>query len=627
ASANGVTLRIPARHYRFTKSINGGKANANDFHTLRIIGEGFYSKLVADLTEAYPAIDLTNQRDGCIEYLGFDSTTTSLHTCMFLMAETTPSFVNGFRFNFCQAVDEGASSHYLLYGLSADQMMIDNCNWITLTTAGAACVYVGPLNPYSISSKFWTIIETSADLTVFSAHNSNFLAASGPALWLQEIIGIQLTNTYFGVIGTTGHAMGMLRIGSNGAGYSTQVVCTNFRTEDHASGGTTLAQVTGAIAPTGDGMTSTLTATATTTGAIAVGMVLTGTGVKSGTVVLANVSTNVWLVSNIQTVASGTLTSQVYSSPAIYFEDYVRESILQGQASTIGAGAIGGPGQQINTTASIGCTFGLFNNAGALLGGRFHCYGSSGLGGQGYGGLFDQVNSHSYVIGGDLGGAAAAIPAYAATASEFSDFGTNEPGAGTPHKYLNYQTRVFAPGGNTPVNYRIAVQGESGVYNAFNGGTYTGGSGMVQMGGPLISAAFLRYNAASSSDLVYPAREIIIEGMFNSNWAAAGQMRVDLQQTPASGTKYTTLCTLTGIPAYGAATGYRITISCYWNGSGWFLHTKIETFGSAPVSAVNIMGITSQGFDATSSAPLLVIPFLSNAGNTPVTYATFYKVV
>ncbi|MFP3277642.1 MAG: DUF3383 domain-containing protein [Paraburkholderia sp.] len=98
----------------------------------------------------------------------------------------------------------------------------------------------------------------------------------------------------------------------------------------------TSAAFTGAISGT------TLTVSALTTGAIAIGQKITGTGVAAGTVVTGFVSgtggTGTYTVNNTQTVASGSMTG-AYVAPAVTFDSvssaFVVTSGITGAASTI----------------------------------------------------------------------------------------------------------------------------------------------------------------------------------------------------------------------------------------------------------------------------------------------------
>jgi hypothetical protein len=633
AIANAIPLYVPPRHYRFTKSINAGKPGPFNGISTRIIGHDMaQSRLVADLTEAYPAIDFTNQYGALVESLGFDTTTTSLHTCGWLLAETIGTGCNSVRFNGVKFIDEGSASFYLMFGLTADQAMFDNSNFGHLGTNAAACTYFGNQNPNGITSKFYAIAASDADHTVFSSKNSNFGASTGPALWIQSYESVLLTNAYFGTQGVGGHAKGAFRVGSgtNIAGvagtFATYVCALGMRVEENSTAATTnFAAVTASIAPTGDNMTSTMTVTATASGAIAVGQLLTGTGLTASTVVLANVSTNVWLVSNIQTVASTTITSNHYSTPAVFVEDYIYESIFQGRLDTGGAGVFGGPGSHVNSTVMSSGGGAAFNYAGALIGGRFHFSGGS-LGIPGNPGSFDQTNSRNYTLGGAIGAYTTALPAVASTAGEISDFSV-DTGAVKGMRMIAAETRVFAPIANTPRNYRVGVKGESGSVNAYS---YTGGSGLLAFQAPTIGgAAFMNWSSDSNNDLVQPTMEFILEGQFNANWAAGGQLRIALEQQLAVGDRYQTLATLTGIPAYGTVTGFRMTVSFYYAGSaqGIYAHTKIETYGSQPVSVSSINGQTASGFDFTSSVPLKFNVYQLNSGSNPISTAVYYKVV
>ena len=285
--------------------------------------------MIADLTENYPAFDLTNQNRGSINSLWITSTTTSQHSCVLLFAETQGSGVNLFVMRDVTINDFGASSKMAMFGWTADQMNIDNSSIWSASPNALCAAYFGLINHGGITSKFYTIAESDADGTLFLSHNGQFMCGTGPGLWVEGFNQVTLNGCYlnvgtiYGQI-TTGHTAGMLRLASstnvsNGGQRFLTASLTGCRFEDQASNNLPSSPrvvVTGSIAPNADGMTSTLTVTATTTGALAVGNLLTGTGVAAGTTVLANVSANVWTVTNNQTVASTALSPLLCRAPA-----------------------------------------------------------------------------------------------------------------------------------------------------------------------------------------------------------------------------------------------------------------------------------------------------------------------
>jgi hypothetical protein len=616
--ANGCKLQIPPRHFRFTKSLNAGKTSPFNGLSFRIQGDtSGQSRLIADLTEAYPAIDLTNQGHARIEHIGFDTTTTSLHTCGWLVAETTGTGCNNGRFDNCYFIDQGTSSKYCVFGLTADQWTLDNSLFVTYA-GGLAAVRFTRINPDAIASKFYAIGANDADHTVFSATNSAFIATNGPGLWLQAYNGVSLPGCYCGVIGTVGHAQGLLRLGTTGGAWVQSVFATNFRTEDQVNPTATIMSCTASIAPNADLVTSTMTVSATATGAVAVGQLLIGTGLAFSTVVLANVSANVWIVSNSQTVASETITAQQISSPAVYVEDYLPQSTFHGSFNTSGAGAFGGPGQYIdcNVQAEIGT--GAFNYAGPIIGGKYTFSGATSYGnfGAGYGGSFDQVNSRNYALGGAIGLLATALAAYGGTCAEFTDL-TSEYPPDHPTRWIAYQTRVFSPQANTPINYRIGIQGEAGTLTPT---AYTGGGGLAQVAQAVISPAFFYYNPGGGpTGLVRPMREFIIEGLLGATWAASGQIELTLSQA-VTGSPSAVLASLTGIGAYAAGAGFIATVRAYFDGYQWYANTKLQLFGPNGASTMNVtsLGTGTSSFLFASSVPLDFNVLINNTGSSPL---------
>lgn len=626
--STGATLHVDSRFYRFTKSLNWGKSNAKDGIIIKVVGDNrSRCQFVADLSEPYPAHDFTNQGRGQFSNITFTSTTTSQHTCLALLAETSSSGANLISINDCEFVDLGATSAYAIFGLTADQCMINNTNVNASGGAAVAAVRFDNTNPNAIASKYYSIVAFDADCTLLEGNYCNFMCPTGPALWVRAYGSVNMFSAYGGVVGTTGHSAGIIRIASgtsliNGTPRICSVTMIGLRTEHNVvPPQTPTVVVTGSIAPSTDNMTSVLTVTDTTTGTLAVGHVLTGTGIAAGTVVLAQLTASTWQVSNIQTVTSTTVSTYQMAPPCVYVEDAIYESIIQGHLN--GYGAFGGPGSHNNSQVAIVYTYGAFSNAGPLIGGKFHF-----SGGNNSGGSFDQVNSRQYEIGGRIGASYSSIlPAYAPSAGRFSDLSADTSIVDMP--FTRGDLRVFFPIANTPRNYRVAVQGESGLFNT---NTYTGGSGLVKVFAQVFSPACMVWLQQNNTDLVLPAHEIVLEGQFNSNWAAGGQMTIALEQALTTGAKYSTLVNLTNIPAYGAVTGWRAVLSMYrTTGSpgvqSWYVLGKIETFGSAPVSNIGNLNLAALGYDYTAAQPLVVDGLISNSGSSPLAPAVGYKLV
>ncbi len=623
AKNTGCALNLYAKSYLHTKSLDWGKPAPFDGKSLKIIGSSVqYTKIIANLTENYPANDFTNQIGGTVERVMFTSTAGSQHTALMLFAETTGTGMNQFCLSDCSVQDLGNLSKFAVFGWTADQFMFEKCNVSTFGSVALAAAYFSINNPAGITSKFHAIASSNADVTVFQAHYTAFLCGTGPGLWTQAYSNVNLFSVYTGVIGTGGHAQGMFRFGGSLLGGSARITCITAigcRTEDNGQHtAAPLASATGSIAPGTDGATSILTVPASS--GFAVGQLLAGSGVAAGTTILANLTTTTWQVSQVQTVAATTISSSYLASPAVYVEDYVNESYFQG-AFNCYAGAFGGPGSHINSEIKALLSYGAFNNAGPLIGGKFHFSGGSS-----YGGSFDQANSYQYTMGGRIGATYGAIlTAYGDSASAFEGLSIDVGSPYRQQKLLSGASRLFYGDRtvNSPTNFRIKPSGEAGNTNVT---AYTGGSGLQQFVSIAFNPAYLFDDSASANGLNAPNADTVIMGGFNSAWAAGGEMKFTVSQVVAGVTKNATLVDLTSIPAFGAASGWRCTIKLMGTNGGLYAFTVLETFGTAPVSVATNFNLGSQGFSAGAGANLTVAGLISNAGSSPVATNVMYTV-
>ena len=615
-------LQVGPRQYRFTKSLNCTKANPFTGYTLLLSGMGRSSQLVPDLSEAYPALDFTNANRGVLSSLFIQGTVSSLHTCTLYFAETTNSGMNLFTARDVIVNDYGSSSKMAVFGYSADQFNFDNCAVYGGGAANLYGTYFGLLNPGSITSKYYTSpVSTGADATLFLANNTQFMCGTGPALFVDGFDQVTGTGNYLNAFTVynqngVGHTQGMMRVRSTPPSFGqrfTTIKWLGCRFEDqganHLPGSPTVV-CTGSIAPNADGMTSTLTVTATSTGAIAVGNVLVGTGVATATTIIANVSANVWTVTNNQTVASTTISSYYISSPSVYVVDYVYESEFNGWYNTAGAGIFGGTGSHINSTVTVGNngSGSAFNGAGALVGGSYHF-----SGGANNLGLFDQTNSRGYQMGGRIGATEAAVySAIGTTVARIPDLNIDGNNAWQPRQTAD--TRVFFPTSVTPVNYGLGWRGPSGIVNT---SAYTGGSGLqTVISSQLFSLTPLYWNGVSTAELSQPFATFTMTGGFVAAWAASGEMKFQAQQT-VSGTTYTaTLIDVTGIPAYGASSAWKLTVDLYYvSGAGLLAYVWFETAGTSPLRQFNFINLTSANFNAQTGGLVTVIMAILNSGS------------
>ncbi len=633
ANCNGA-LVIGPREYRFTKSLNCGKTNAFTGFTLQLMGSCRSSRLVADLTESYPAFDFTNGNRGFIQALLIESTTTSQHTCMLMFAETTNSGMNLFTMRDVIVNDYGSSSLMAVFGYSADQFNFDNCAIYGGGAANLFGAYFGLINPGSIASKFYTsLASTGADATLFMASNTQFMCGTGPALFVDGFNQITGTGNYTNVLTVfnqpgVGHTQGMLRLRSTPPGFGQRfstVTWLGCRFEDQAANhlpGSPTVVVTGSIAPNADGQTSTLTVTGTTTGALAVGNVLSGTGIITATTVLANVSANVWTVTNSQTVASTTISSYLLSSPCVHVVDYIYESTFGGWYNTGGAGVFGGPGMHVNSTVKVGLNGNgsCFNNAGALVGGDYHF-----VGGGNNVGLFDQTNSRQYRMGGRIGSSFAAIQAaIGATVEEITDTNTIENGR--PYtNWLRSEKRVLMPYTNAPTNYRLALKGEANSLNYY--ASYTGGTGTATIGNFTTYLPGALRTDDGENFLTTPVYEMEIIGSFASGMVSGTTLTIGIQQALSGGTKFATLATLSSIPAYGAATWWRMVVRFQpTGGSGLTTWSTIEAMGSGVLSAMGQASLYAGGFDITQNVPFVINIIVNSPTSNPLGTNFFYRI-
>lgn len=616
AKANGVPLIFGDRCYRITGSIDCGKdtANVNDGKVMRWVGDGRYATMLyVDLAEAYPAFDVVNQKRGRIENMIVQSTATSLHTCMFFLAESTASGANVFTFANAEIQDLGASSKMAIFGYTADQCVFELCNVMAAGANALAGAYFGANNPGGITSKFASanrvIAAYPADQTLLGGEFSNFLCGTGPGLWVQDYTCVNIPNCYGGVIGQGGHAKGTLRFGSPAR--SVMVNAPGVRVEENSTDAATpYAVVTGSIAPTGDGMTSTLTTTAVTSGALAVGMLITGTNVLANTVIVENIDANNWKVSQVQTVASTTITSKRYSSPAVYVEDHIYNSKFEGQLSGFG-GALGGPGIYENCVVSAQVTSTCFASKPSIVGGIYYF-----IGGANSLGYLNVATSRQFRIGGRIGTAAntgLTLAQCAATVTGYANDGNNYPAV------MNAQTAALFPSAGAPAGYRFSTRGDIGglTYSAYTGGSV---GTLAQIASKTIQLGSMAWFGANNSIMTFPKQTIKIKGQFNSSWAAGGQVSVRITQTVTGDPtpKDTGALTLTGIPAYGAAVGFAIELEMVRISSTvWSLFWKISTEGSAPVSNSGRYTMSSGGFSTTDTAPATVAVSILNSGTTP----------
>jgi hypothetical protein len=508
-----------------------------------------------------------------------------------------------------------------VFGYSADQFNADNC---TIYGAGAANLYgtyFGLLNPGSITSKYYASpVSSGADATLFISTNTQFMCGTGPALFVDGFDQVTGTGNYTNVNTVynqngTGHTQGMLRIRSTPPSFGqrfTTLTWQGCRFEDqgvnHLPGSPTVV-VTGSIAPNADSMTSTLTVTGTTTGAMAVGQMISGTGVAVATTVLANVSANVWTVTNSQTVASTTISSYYISSPAIYVVDYVYESSFIGWFNTAGAGLFGGPGTHVNTVSQVGNNGAApcFNNAGTLIGGKFHF-----SGGPNNLGLFDQTASRGYALGGRVGSTEANVyAACAATLGELSDL-NSDSNLGYARR-LRSDTRVFFPTSVTPTNFALGWRGSPAPVNT---SAYTGGSGLQQVATVQFNYAGMYWDGISYSQLAYPSAVLTLHGGFPATWAAAGEMKFVAQQTVAGTTYNVTLIDVTGIAAYGASTAWKLTVDMgSLSASSQYAWVYFDVYGTTPMRVANYVSLSGANFNPQTGGLVSVLVSMLNANN------------
>jgi hypothetical protein len=633
----GGLVGVGPRYYRFTKSLNCGKAYPFSGAAIRIVGQSYnQSRLIADLTENYPAFDFTNQNRGQACNLWVETSTTSQHSCVMVFAETQGSGMNSFTARDLTVNDYGAVSKMAAFGWSADQFNADNSSFGSSGPNALCGAYFGLLNPGGIASKFYTVAENDADGTLFLGNNSAFTSGTGPGLWVQGFNQLTLTGCYFNVQGiyghaTTGHSKGMLRLCStpaSGQRFLTAAL-TGCRFEDQAANNlpsSPTVVVTGTIAPNADGQTSTLTVTGTATGALVVGNILTsaGSGFANDTTVLANVSANVWTVSNSQTVASTTFNSYLISSPCVYVEDYVYESKFEGWFNSSGAGVFGGPGQHIASRVSVGGTSlaPWFNASGALVGGAFHF-----TGGSNNIGLFDQANSRQYKMGGRIGTTwANVLSAIGSTVDELADNFSIEAGDQVT-SWMRSERRILMPYANAPTNYRMATKGECGVPGYY--ASYVAGSGLQTIGNFLTALPGALRNSNSQNFLVFPNWELEILGQFASGMVAGTSLTIAIQQILPGGAKYATLVNLGSIPAYGPAVGWKACVRLmpgYSNSlTAW---TTLETIGSAPISTLSSgVSLSSGGFDMTQNVPFSVNILVNSPSAAPLGTGFLYRVI
>jgi hypothetical protein len=623
AKSTGCGIQLFSKTYRHTQSLDWGKPAPFDGKNLKVFGSSLgQTKIVADLVESYPANDFTNQIGGTVEHITFTSTISSLHTTLMLFAETTGTGMNQFNLSDCTVQDLSNVSKYAVFGWSADQFMFEKCNVYAFGTAALAGAYFSINNPSAITSKFHAIAANNADVTVFQAHYSSFACTTGPGLWTQAYSNVNLFSSYAVVLGVGGHALGMFRFGGSMIGGSGRITCITAigcRTEDNATPtATPLASGTGSIAPGTDGATSVLTIPAGS--GIAFGQLLSGTGVMAGTTILANLTTTTWQVSQVQTVASTAITSNYVATPAVYVEDYVNESYFQGTFNC-SAGAFGGPGSHTNSEIKALISYGAFNNAGALIGGKFHFSGGSN-----YGGSFDQANSYQYTLGGRVGTTyAAVLTAYGDSAGGFESLTVDSGAPYRQQRPMSGASRLFYGDrtANSPSNFRIKPSGEAGNTNVT---AYSAGSGLQQFVSLPFNPAYLFDDSAGTSLINNPHADIVIMGAFNAAWAAAGEMKFTMSQVVAGVTKNAVLVDLSAIPAFGAANSWRCTIKLMGTNSGLYAFTVLETFGTAPVSISTNFNLGSQGFSAGAGANLTVAGLISNAGASPIPTNVMYTV-
>ena len=619
----GCAMQLFAQTYLHTSSLNWGKANPFDGKNLKVFGSALgHTRFVAAMTEAYPAHDFTNQIGGTIEHITFTSTSGSQHTVLMLFAETVGTGMNQFNMSDCLVQDLSDVSKYAIFGLTADQFMFEKCSVLAAGAGTLGAVYFSINNPAAIVSKFYAIVASNADVTVFQAYFSAFGCSNGPALWTQAYSNVNLFSVYAGIQGVGGHTKGIFRFGGSlvgGYGRETSINMLGCRSEDNGQlFASPLAVATASIAPGADSATSVMTVSATSAGAIAVGQLLSGSGVAGGTTVLAKLTATTWQVSQIQTVASTTISSGYLASPAIFIEDYIIESYFQCTLGSFG-GAFGGPGSHTNSEVKAAISYGAFSNAGTLTGGKFHfSAGNNSLGN------FDFVGSSQYTLGGRVGAGYPALYAAAGpTAGGFDDLHIDVPGYGFQRRVSATTTLIFGDATpNSAINFRIKPSGETGVANV---AAYTGGSGLQTIFAPSFNPSYLTFESAGTASLCPVNADTVLTGTFNAAWAAGGEMKVVMNQTVAGVARTATLIDLAGIPAQSASAGWKLTVKMI-GGGNWFAISTLEIFGSAPISAIQQFNLGSQGFSATAGTDFTLDVQVSNSGSNPLGAAVFFAV-
>ncbi|WP_420382030.1 hypothetical protein [Novosphingobium sp.] len=625
--ANGQPLTIGARYYRFTKSLNAGKANPFVSNHFGITGVNkALSRLVVDLSENYPAIDNTNMFGGLVSDLWIETSTTSQHSCVMLYAETVSDGMNLYTMRNTQVNDFGPISQGAVIGYCADQFYFDN-SWVNSQSPNALNgAYWGVVCPAGITSKFWAITQQFADGTLLVSNNSSFTCATGPGLFVDGMNQTTITGGYLNVqagfgFATTGHNLGVLRVRSTPPSLAagsrlSRVSVTGNRIEDQAANNlpaSPTVMVTGSIAANGDMMTSTLTVAGTTKGALAVGNVLIGTGVVTGTVVLAKVSANVWTVSQSQTVASETMSSYYLAPCAVYVDDIIFDSEFRGWYNNIGA-IFGGPGTHQNTHADVGAYSNCvcFGNAGSIIGGKW-----SFDGGGNNVGLFNQASSYAYEIQGRIGPSWPAVfTAIGASAQRIGPNTTLEGGNVLP-EWCTMDGRNFGSYSNSPTNYRVALKGETAPITVSG---YAAGSGIQTLGTFSTDVhAMLRFSN-SSNYLVAPSWEVELLGGFAANLSAGATLQIVLSQALPGGTVTVTLGSLASLPAYGAIKTW--VMSCRMVatfGNQVFAYATLTTTGTAPVNdGLAGLALQTAGFDITSSVPFVFSVISSSPTANPL---------
>lgn len=236
---SGATAFIPETGSRYivTKSLNAtGTAGSGQPLDIQGSGPRLRSRISATLTEAYPVLDLTDNKRATVSNILIETTATSLDTCTVLTASTGAATGTNLTFNSCRFDNISPNARYCVFGLTPDQLKFTNRTEVQARGGGHdGGVYIGDENRHSITSKFKTIASHGGDLTYVSASDSEFLCQGGYAMEIEEYANVFLESNYFGTL-LDGHADGILKLESG-----SRIMVVNLlmnRCEDNGGAGT-----------------------------------------------------------------------------------------------------------------------------------------------------------------------------------------------------------------------------------------------------------------------------------------------------------------------------------------------------------------------------------------------------